>query len=328
MPEGSAPFTLSREEWIEKRNHLLLAFIAAAAAWGSTEIVPWLSAHANDKLGLAIVALLSAGIPVVAAWLSALLKDTRPKPPPIVLLLLAASLALCSCTHAAPPPPLKGPTQVPTAPTIPTVPKLLRLDNQNPALVIDSDGPTFYWMRKLEDGKIVLIGVSQIVYFAQPGPTPPPPSPVLSDRAKAIKAAADKVSADPNRAVTAKALAQLYRRSAVGARNGSITEPAILQTKTKDATDSLLNGVAAWDGVRSLVSGQWLDVLTDSIARQLDTAATMAGLATMLDEDAAGLDASASSAKPDARIAAAKEAVETAAAEIDLAFARLLERGK
>ena len=124
-----------------------------------------------------------------------------------------------------------------------------------------------------------------------PGPTPnPTPVPVLSDRAKAIQAAARLVQSDPDRAGTAQALALMYSQLADAIRAGKLgTDPTAMAAAVKMTTDLLLTqrgatAPAAWAPVRDLLSDQWSEV-----ARAGGNAASYAELVT---DAAKGLSAS------------------------------------
>lgn len=121
-----------------------------------------------------------------------------------------------------------------------------------------------------------------------PGPNPPPnpppnPAPILSERAKLLKAAAEKATADPKRAETAQGLATVYRELAKQAKT---SDPASLATAFKIGTDLVLanqKSGAAWQPFKDAMGGQW-------------AAASLKGsaeLGLLLSDAADGLDASA-----------------------------------
>lgn len=120
-----------------------------------------------------------------------------------------------------------------------------------------------------------------------PGPNPPPtPTPSeLTARAKEIKALAEKVTGDPNRDTTAKGLAELYRQLAKTVRTGQVSDRNALFQMVKMGSDLYLNGNPGnWQSVRDKLSIQW---------SQLPLTASVGDCATLLEEAASGLDASA-----------------------------------
>lgn len=149
------------------------------------------------------------------------------------------------------------------------------------------------------DGKTITVRpFGQLVKLSDlPGPTPTPlpnPTPVpsvLTDRAKAIKTAAEKVAGDADRDGTAKGLALLYREIAKLARTpGAVKDEPALANGLKVATNSWLasRGIDAptqWQPMRDVFGTQWTAVKFK--------AGSLADYATLLDEAADGLDASA-----------------------------------
>lgn len=165
-------------------------------------------------------------------------------------------------------------------------------------LIITKSG---YWIVVVDDAGIPgLHKIDHVMDYTKepiPNPTPTPapvptptPSP-LTDRAKAIKTAAEKVAGDPGRDTTAKGLAELYRQVATLARTpGAVTNSTTLKDGLRKGTDIFLDtrGVKAqWQPVRDEV-GVYFTVLD---AKQ--PAASLGDYAALLDEAASGLDASA-----------------------------------
>lgn len=127
-------------------------------------------------------------------------------------------------------------------------------------------------------------------------PLPPTPTPdQLTDRAKAIKTAAEGVTSDPQRGQTAQQLAELYRQLAAKVKSGDITGQSVIAFATKYGTDNLLNGkgtqvLQAWQPVRDVFSTQWAAVI--------NVGGSDAEFAKLLNETAAGLQASAPNEEP------------------------------
>ncbi len=165
-------------------------------------------------------------------------------------------------------------------------------------LVVDAGNkPGIYYLKIVvaNDGTAQAYPVPKVVVLTDPTPTPvvPPVVPVptvLSERAKAIKAAAEKVAGDPDREGTAKGMAILYREVAKQARLGKIPDNTAFSTMLRMSTDMLLaargdGAKVAWQPVRDLVSTQW----TDAVAK----GASVGDLAVLLEDAANGMDASA-----------------------------------
>lgn len=165
-------------------------------------------------------------------------------------------------------------------------------------LVVDAGNkPGTYYLKIVvaNDGTAQAYPVPKVVVLTDPTPTPvvPPVVPVptvLSERAKAIKAAAEKVAGDPDREGTAKGMAILYREVAKQARLGKIPDNTAFSTMLRMSTDMLLaargdGAKVAWQPVRDLVSTQW----TDAVAK----GASVGDLAVLLEDAANGMDASA-----------------------------------
>lgn len=126
-----------------------------------------------------------------------------------------------------------------------------------------------------------------------PGPTPvptPQPSPTLTERAKAIQAAARLVQGDTDRAGTAQAIALLYRQLADSIKAGKLgSDQAVMASAVKMATDLLLaqRGRPAelgWAPVRDVVSSEWVKVVQQGGTRD--------SYAALLTECADGIAAS------------------------------------
>ena len=133
-----------------------------------------------------------------------------------------------------------------------------------------------------------------------PKPDPQPQPDTMSANAKAIKAAAEKATSDPNRETTALQLAELYRMIAGKVTDKSIVGQEMIAFAVKYGTDSLLTGkgsavTAAWKPVRDVFSTQWAEVL--------NRGGSDADYAKLLTDAAAGLQASAPNAEPQIDIA-------------------------
>lgn len=142
----------------------------------------------------------------------------------------------------------------------------------------------------VQDGKIVRVNELTL----DPSPTPDPVPSALTARAKAIKQAAEKVTADPSREETAGQLVTLYVEIAKKAKAGDIKTQEMIAFAVKYGTDSLLNGKGtkvkqAWQPVRDLFSDQWAAVLQEG--------GSDADYAKLLNEAADGLNASAPNKK-------------------------------
>lgn len=166
-------------------------------------------------------------------------------------------------------------------------------------VVIDAGSrPGTYFLKVVvhADGTASVHSVTKVVTLdgptpnPTPTPVPTPPQPtVLTERAKAVKAAAEKVAGDSDRATTAKGLAALYREVAKAARLGKVPDGTAFSTMLRMSTDMLLaargdKAPAAWQPVRDVVSSQW----TDAAAK----GASVGDLAGLLEEAASGLEAS------------------------------------
>ncbi len=163
------------------------------------------------------------------------------------------------------------------------------------ALVVDAGNkPGIYFLRVTvgADGTATITPITKVVSLTDPAPGPVPPGPapvVMTERAKVVKAAADKVQGDPNREATAQALAALYRECAKRAKVGEIDTSDNLLKMLRMSTDLLLSQTgappASWQPVRDAVSVQWATVAAKG--------GGVGDYATLLDEVANGLDASA-----------------------------------
>lgn len=138
----------------------------------------------------------------------------------------------------------------------------------------------------VQDGQIVR--VREVTPDSPPVPPQPPAPSKLTDRAKAIKAAADKVptTADPQRESNAQQLALLYREIAKKITEGKIQGQELAAFAVKYGSDSLLAGVkAVWQPVRDVFSEQWAAVVQEG--------GDDAAYVKLLNEAADGLNASA-----------------------------------
>jgi hypothetical protein len=145
-------------------------------------------------------------------------------------------------------------------------------------------GDGTYLLRKTANG-FTLEPVTVIQLGPTPGPAPDPT--VLTDRAKAIKAAVEGLGALPKRNDTAQSLATLYRECAKSARSGKVKDRAMLEQLVGQSTTMMLASdpnAAKWQPVRDLLSDQWDDLTREGRG--------LGDYATLLDEAASGLDAS------------------------------------
>lgn len=124
-----------------------------------------------------------------------------------------------------------------------------------------------------------------------PNPTPIPTPSTLTERAKAIKAAADKATADPKRDETAGGLALVYRSAAEAAEKNPATKPETLAYGVATTSDMVIGrpgqsaaAKAAWQGTR--------DVLGKQLEKAQEDGAGLAEYVKIYKEAAAGLDAS------------------------------------
>jgi len=151
-------------------------------------------------------------------------------------------------------------------------------------LTIDAAGTPTVIVAPKQYSQVILLG-------DQPGPSPnpvPPPIPPdptpgpLTPRGLLIKAAAEKVTGDPNRAATAQGLAMLYRAIA----EQKVTDQATLDSVLISTTNMLLlqqKATEQWKPYISVFNTQW------TVARSKGIDDCLA----LLKESAAGLDASA-----------------------------------
>jgi hypothetical protein len=131
-------------------------------------------------------------------------------------------------------------------------------------------------------------------------PTPPIVPDQLTDRSKAIKAAAEAATSDPYRDQTAQQLASLYREIAKKVREGAIKDASVVSFAVKYGVDQLLTGKGssvndAWKATRAVYDSQMKAAIQNG---DNDTK-----LAALLDEVAVGLDASAPNAPAEFDIA-------------------------
>lgn len=141
----------------------------------------------------------------------------------------------------------------------------------------------------VQDGEIVRVNELTL----DPSPTPPGPGPipdptVLTERAKALKLLADKVS-DPNREETAANLAGLWGLVKQQVDAGKVTGQANI-AKMIDLGNGMLLGTAQarmWKPVTDLFAQQWNDQVRDNSGD--------AALSSYLGEAVSGLKASAPS---------------------------------
>lgn len=210
---------------------------------------------------------------------------------PFRLIALAALLAAVPAAPSATPPPAPAPAKA-AAPA----PQAAPLGDHEAVLIVTPGG--CYELTLSAAGVPVLTPsehhYTQVIVMGQPTPGPnpppvpdptPPPSP-LTERGKAIQAAATAVTGDPNRAATAQGLAMMYRMLTKQVRDGTVKDQATLDPVLMSMTDLVL--------LHQQATEQWK--LYRSTFSTWATAAKAKGLAdftAFLDEAAAGLDASA-----------------------------------
>lgn len=150
--------------------------------------------------------------------------------------------------------------------------------------------PGVYTLTIVAGGRPTLAVQPEIIVLdpdAPPGPTPVPPVPgVLTDRAKAIKAAAEKATGDAKRGETASGLAGLYREIALSCKAPATVENVSnVVLRFTDTTTGHQNATAAWEPFRETLRGHLVAMIqegksVEQIGKYLS------------DEAAAGLEAS------------------------------------
>lgn len=145
---------------------------------------------------------------------------------------------------------------------------------------------------KIPDSGPPTVEIESDVVGPQPGPVPVPPVPGnLTDFGKAIKAAADKATGDTDRANTAQGLAMLYRSiSSEAHKAGTAATTETVSNTTLLVTDMALAkqgpaAVTAWADERAAMRAALVDAI--------QTGKTVAQMGDLLDQAAAGLEASA-----------------------------------
>ena len=210
------------------------------------------------------------------------------------LLILAAVLAASVSDAQTGRSPLRPTKIAKTAPTVPIVQSQVEATGTDTTVYFGPDAkqaPTGKFWRLVfhADGATPTITMALDTGDATPVPTPAPTPDTLTDRAKVIRDAAVGATADPKRTETAGQLAELYRQLAAKITGKSITGQELAAFAVKYGTDSLLSGkgsavTTAWQPTRDLFGTQW--------AALLNKGADDAAYATLLNEAAAGLDAS------------------------------------
>jgi hypothetical protein len=167
-------------------------------------------------------------------------------------------------------------------------------DTATPIVAVNVNGVTDgAWLVIIKGGvpsicPAMLLTASPTPVPPGPGPGPIPTPDVLTERAKAIKAAADKVS-DPNREETAANLAGLWGLVKQQVDAGKVTGQANI-AKMIDLGNGMLLGTAQarmWKPVTDLFAQQWNDQVRDNSGD--------AALSAYLGEAVSGLKASAPS---------------------------------
>jgi len=144
-------------------------------------------------------------------------------------------------------------------------------------------------------GYYVVQGGQIVPFGVQPPEPTPTPDPTLTERAKTIKAAAEKASSDPKREETATQLAELYRQIGAKITDKTITGQEMIQLAIKYGSDQLLTGkgtavTTAWK--------QFRDELSSQVAKVLNAGGSDADFSKLLTEVTQGLQASAPNAEP------------------------------
>lgn len=138
-------------------------------------------------------------------------------------------------------------------------------------------------------GGVVTLEAAKLVELNPTPPQPPqPPTPGLTERAKAIKAAAEKVT-DPSREETAANLAGLWSLVKQQVDAGKIKGPEVIAKAIEIGNSQLLGLIQArqWKPVTDLFAQQWNDQVRDNSGD--------AALSAYLQEAVDGLKASAPS---------------------------------
>lgn len=138
-----------------------------------------------------------------------------------------------------------------------------------------------------------IVGVELVGPSVPDVPTPPVNPDQMTDRSKAIKAAAEGATSDPYREQTAQQLASLFREIAKKVRSGEIKDPSVISFAVKYGVDQLLTGKGstvtdAWKATRAIYNSQ--------MKTAIQNGDNDAKIATLLDEVAIGIDASAPNA--------------------------------
>lgn len=178
---------------------------------------------------------------------------------------------------------------------VPPVPAVTpKGDHESKALVLPTLAHGTYILRIPESGPPTVELASE-VQIVGPGPTPVPPAPPgpspLTDFGKAIKAAADKATGDTDRANTAQGLAMLYRAiSAEAHKEGTAATVETVSNTTLQVTDMAVSkqgaaAVKAWADMRAALRAALVDAI--------QTGKTVSQMGDLLDQAAAGLEASA-----------------------------------
>ncbi len=183
---------------------------------------------------------------------------------------------------------------------------VLALAAQAPAQAVILDvsgaqpGKYYYQLTVASGGIVTVTPISQVIKLTDPTPTPTPkPIPdELSDRAKKVKAAVLSVTSDDTRDATAAAMAQLYREIALKVTEKKVTGQEQIAFLVKTSTDMLLAAkkvTEPWVPVRTVITDQWTTLVQDG--------AKDAAYVDLLNEVAAGLDASCEGSEPQIDVA-------------------------
>lgn len=303
FPEGSKPFSLSALDWKKIGKGAAFSVVGALVGYCTATLVPTLQEHTTNDVGAMITAIIAAILPIILNTATKWLSDTRQ----LVIGFIALTLALSGNGTASAEPVAPRHLFAQSQDVLPTPGRLLGLVQSDTAgkwIVLSSDlMPVQPVVR--EEGKLcffegpagryaviqILAGDGQPVVSTVilgsvtppgPDPVPDPPSPVLTQRSIAVRDAANKATADANRADTATKLATLYGEVARKVRAGEIKGADSIAFVAKTGADMLISGnTATWQPFREVLSNQFAALLQEG--------GKDADYAKLLDEVSAGL---------------------------------------
>lgn len=190
-------------------------------------------------------------------------------------------------------PPAPEPAEDPAKAEVPPVEKSVVVTEQSRLQLSVPNVPGVYTLTIPASGRPTLAVQPEIIVLDPdvPGPGPAPVPGNLTDFGKAIKAAADKATGDADRVNTAQGLAMLYRGiSAEAHKAGTAATTETVSNTTLLVTDMALTkqgpaAVTAWAGERAALRAALVDAI--------QTGKTVSQMGDLLDQAAAGLEASA-----------------------------------